>query len=285
MIAVPVTMVHQFGEHGRLIRDSALSIHFILGAIITIYGSCYSLQQDMLNGTASSILSKPVSRMTYLSAKLAGVMGVVVLYSLIALMSAWIALGIAPRPFVIRWGVALLSLTIPCIALLSAAVFHFRFNRRFVVVAFCGIGFFQLALLLFLLKPVSNPMMAFRIDYRLIPALVLSACCLMMLSAFALTAATRLRASQTATLTFVLILTGLFSDYLIGPASAAPAASGVLYMLIPNWLHFWLADAISAGGHIPWSYVGHSALYAILYTAGLLLIARSLFTRMEMPTS
>jgi len=46
----------------------------------------------------------------------------------------------------------------------------------------------------------------------------------------------------------------------------------MLYVFIPNWQLFWLADALGPGKAIPWSYVGRSLLYVLAYV-GLALVA------------
>ena len=46
----------------------------------------------------------------------------------------------------------------------------------------------------------------------------------------------------------------------------------MLYVFIPNWQLFWLADALGPGKAIPWGYVGRSFLYVLSYL-GLALVA------------
>lgn len=46
----------------------------------------------------------------------------------------------------------------------------------------------------------------------------------------------------------------------------------MLYVFIPNWQLFWLADALGPGKAIPWGYVGRSFLYVLAYL-GLALVA------------
>ena len=57
--------------------------------------------------------------------------------------------------------------------------------------------------------------------------------------------------------------------------------ASVAYTLLPNWQHFWMADALTAGGSIPWSYVAQAAVYATAWTGGLLCVALALFDQME----
>ncbi|MEE2715212.1 MAG: ABC transporter permease [Verrucomicrobiota bacterium] len=56
----------------------------------------------------------------------------------------------------------------------------------------------------------------------------------------------------------------------------------VLYVLIPNWQLFWLADALGPGKTIPWSYVGRSLLYVLSYLGVALALAFYLFEDREL---
>ena len=282
--AVPVALVHQFGEHGRLVRDSALSIHFVFGAIIAIYGGCYAIRNDLENGTASAILSKPVSRLNYLLAKSTGVSLVLLLYTGLLLVTSWMALNVSPSPFVIDWSLALSALLLPLVALIVAGAIHFRFRRPFAITSLIWTALLTAALP-FVTRALQSPDGQFQlfIDWRILPTIILGALCLCILGAASLTCATRLRAPQTLAICCLLFVCGLLSDYFLAPHIQSNLLAGLFYRITPNWLHFWMADALADGGIIPWSYVMQSAAYCVVYCVGLLLIARSLFTHTEVP--
>jgi len=56
----------------------------------------------------------------------------------------------------------------------------------------------------------------------------------------------------------------------------------MLYVFIPNWQLFWLADALGPGKAIPWSYVGRSFLYVLAYLGVALTSAFYLFEDREL---
>ena len=71
----------------------------------------------------------------------------------------------------------------------------------------------------------------------------------------------------------------------------------ILYVLLPNWQLFWLADAVSPEeeklkmlrqdmkyreGHVPWSYVFTSLFYVVLYVGLVLSAALWLFENREL---
>ena len=102
-----------------------------------------------------------------------------------------------------------------------------------------------------------------------------------MLQALALLCATRLKVVPTLTICSLFFLLGLMSDYLFNSDDGSSALSSILYTLLPNWQHFWLADALTGGGSIPWSYVGQVAVYSLAWIGGILFLAMGSFERME----
>lgn len=64
------------------------------------------------------------------------------------------------------------------------------------------------------------------------------------------------------------------------PTGGSYAASGV-YAIIPNWQLFWMADALAVKLTIPWEYVAWGALYALLFTTMLVIVAILLFANRE----
>ena len=56
----------------------------------------------------------------------------------------------------------------------------------------------------------------------------------------------------------------------------------ILYVVVPNWQLFWLADAIRPGHSIPWSYVRDSLLYVVTYLGIGLVAAFYLFEEREL---
>jgi hypothetical protein len=71
------------------------------------------------------------------------------------------------------------------------------------------------------------------------------------------------------------------SDYLLAERALNAGWARVLYVVLPNWQHFWMADALTADGIVPWSYVAQAAVYALAWTGGILLLAMGGFERME----
>jgi hypothetical protein len=76
-------------------------------------------------------------------------------------------------------------------------------------------------------------------------------------------------------------LLGLVSDYVFGRFAQTHIWARIGRVLVPNLQVFWISDAIYEGSPIPAGYLGISAIYAGLYTAGILLLAIAFFQRRQ----
>ena len=79
----------------------------------------------------------------------------------------------------------------------------------------------------------------------------------------------------------VVFLAGLVSDYVFGRNAANHPLALVLHRILPNWQHFWMADALSGQETIPWTYVAVASGYALLYLAGVLCLGMLVFRNTE----
>ena len=78
----------------------------------------------------------------------------------------------------------------------------------------------------------------------------------------------------------LLFVAGLLWESWWGPAPATPGRA-MLYSLIPNWQHFWVSDALTGGGRIPWSYVCQAVAYAATYTGAVLCLGLGAFAHAD----
>lgn len=289
---VPMMLMHHFGEEGKLARDSGLALQFVFGLLVTGYAASSSLAREMREGTASAVLSKPVSRDLFFLAKFAGVVVVVLAFSLCSVTSTLLAERISEKfmsagtafLYVTDMRTGALLLSAPVVACLVAGLLNYLVRSPFestafglllvtVLGVFFSSGFFNRA---GRLAPF-----AFDVDWRILPAGVLVTLALVVLAAVALGLSTRFRAFPTLSICAALFLLGLMSDYLFGrPAGASPLA-GVLYRIVPNWQHFWVPDTLTGGGTIPGAYVLAVAAYAALCCTGILFLGLCSFRRAE----
>ena len=277
----PLVLLHQFGEEGKIARDSGLACHFIFGLFIAAYTASSSLTEEIRGGTAASVLSKPVGRGMFFLAKFVGLAAVLVVFSSCATLATLLAERVSERfAFTGRvagditdWQTGNLLLAAPFIALLIAGLMNYSSGRPFQSTAFAFLLVVLLLVMVFsgFFDRTGYPApYALRVQWRMVPASVLITFALVTLSALALALSTRMRAVPTITICIIVLVAGLLSDYLLGRAASQSHAASVLYGLLPNWQHFWVADALNAGGTIPWAYVARAGAYAAAYSGGLL---------------
>jgi len=282
--------MHDFGEEGKLARDSGLALHLLIGLFVAGYAASSSLAREMRSGTASAVLSKPVSRETFFLAKFAGVTLVVLAFSLCAMSATMLAERAAEkyvatgeltgyRADTLTGG---LLFAAPFAACLVAGIINYLAKRPFESTAF---GLVVVSLLLVFVAGGffdeagrTAATLDYRVDWRLLPAGILVTMALVVVAAVAIALSTRLTTVPTLSLCSVLLVTGLMSDYLFGGHGGAAA---FIYKLVPNWQHFWMSDALTGGGRIPTTYILQTAFYAAVYTVGILCLGAASFRHAE----
>jgi len=288
----PLVLLHQFGEEGKIARDSGLACHFIFGLFIAGYGACSSLTREIRGGTAATVLSKPVGRGMFFLSKFVGLAAVVVAFSTCAVLATLLAERVSERfAFTGRmagnitdWQTGNLLLAAPFVAMLIAALVNYFSGRSFQSTAF---GFLLVVLLsvmvfsAFFDRTGHLSSYGLRVQWRIVPAGVLITLALVTLTALALALSTRLSVVPTITVCAVVFVMGLLSDHVFGRVADRSVVASVLYGLLPNWQHFWVADALNGGGTIPWAYVLRAAAYTVAYSAGFLCLGGLLFRGRE----
>ena len=116
---------------------------------------------------------------------------------------------------------------------------------------------------------------------QLILAAFLLMLAIMIITAVALAASTRLGQVLTLMTCFIVLVAGFLSDWVIGQHREDSAIADILYRVTPNINFFWIVDAITASIDIPITYVLYTTAYAILFITTILLIGIALFQRRE----
>ena len=281
---MPFLITHTLGESEKLIRDSAMAAHFVCGLILGAYMACSTITREMKRGTLSSVLTKPVPWGCFFLAKFAGTAFVIVFFSISALIAPMLATRAVVPDYEIDWWAGLpLMLATPSACLLAMLRNYFA-RRSFASGAFV---LMTLALLLaFLLNGfigLHGTRVAFgsALDFRILPAGLLITIAIVVLTAVAVSLATRFDTVPTLSLCGIVLMLGLMSDYLFGRHAADSALAALLYVIVPNWQHFWVTDALAGHGTIPWPYVAWASAYGFLYMIGILSFGLLAFRTME----
>ena len=295
---LPFLITHNLGEAGKLVRDSAMAVMFLGALLISATAACGAVSGEIRRGTAGAILSKPIGRARFLAAKYLGVSMVMLVFALMCTLASLMADRAAARAFHVGWTFLIPLYLAVAAAYLTAGILNYKTRRPFVSTAFWCLALFLLLAFAFTLTrdgsgaeaviahgdhthedPLSGQPIPVR--WSLIPACMLLTLAALMLQALALLCALRLAVVPTLSICGALFLLGLMSDYLLAARATHALWARLLYMVLPNWQHFWMADALSGNGTVPWGYVAQAAVYALAWAVGVLALALGFFERME----
>lgn len=277
---LPFLITHVIGDSARVVRDSALATQLVAGLILGCFAASATIARELRRGTLAAILSKPVGRSLFFLAKFCGVAMIMLVFAATTTLATMLAVRTAAEPFQFDWwgsGPLLIALLL---AYAWAGLHNYLTGRPFVsrtylLVSLAVLGAFTVSCLV-----PGNHEAAPAIPWNILPAGVLMALAMLLLSAFAVSLATRLDMTATLLLCLGVLMFGLMSDYLFGRRTDDHWIYPVLHGILPNWQHFWATDALKSGT-IPWSYTAWTALYAALYGIAVLSGGLWNFNRME----
>lgn len=281
------------GSDQKVMMDVSLATMLLYGLLTSVFSAAGVITREIESQTVLTVVSKPVSRPVFLVGKYLGVTGAVALgyYLLCLLMFLTVRHGTmetASDKFdqpVLLFGVGGLV-----ISLIAATFGNYVYNWHFPTAMInWAVPLETLALLLVLfispewtLQNPADPEATFS-NMQLVYASVSAFFGVLILTALAVTLATRFSLVVTLTLAAGVFLLGLMSDYYVG--QAATAEPGVLldalYVAIPNFQFFWLGDPLTAEMMIPGSQVALAAGYALLYSFALLGLGVAMFQTRE----
>jgi len=283
-VILPLVTSHTLGESERMMADTTLALHLFIGMLLGGFTACHSLTGEIRRGTAATVLSKPVSRAAFYLGKFVGLALVLLSFSLAATACSLIATRAVAEPYAVDWR-ALGPLLVGLIgAYAGAGAMNFFTRRPFVSDAYRLVVIASLAA--FLIAGCfdrDGQWQAFGAGYLwpLATASLLVALAIGLLAALSLALAARFDVVPTVTICGTVLLLGMMSDYLFGRQAATSPLAAALYAVLPNWQHFWMADALHQGDAIPLRYVAEVAVYAAAYLLGLLGLGMFAFSHTE----
>lgn len=281
---LPATAVFAFGEEVRLVRDGALAMHLVFGLLVAGAAAAATIYTEVKRGTAATILCKPVSRSLYFISTYFGVLMVLMLFCATVLLAGLLSVRMVLPGMQTDGHIGALFMAAILVAFGYATLSNFIFRRHFVSQAFIGL-LPCLAAAFFIAAWIDPHGHAVRfgslIDWRMAPAGILVSLAIMVLAALAVSLSTRLPPVLSTSICAAIFILGLVSDYLFRTAAATSWPADLIYRLLPNWQDFWVVDALSGSGNIPWLYVGATAGYAGLYTVAVLALGLLSFRRVE----
>jgi ABC-2 type transport system permease protein len=287
LLLAPFISMYTLDEDVKLLRELALSTLFLAGLFMAVFSATGAITEEIETGTITTVLSKPIPRPVFVLGKFLGVAGAVTIshYILTAAMLMAIRHGVletASDEF--DWTVITAASVALLATIIISAFFNYAYEWNFSASAI-GIGsVFAAIALLFLafidrdwkVNPANNGFHLFDLY-----ASILLLFAVFITVALAVMFSTRMNIILTLLCCIGIFLLGLISDWVFGRFADEHLWAKIGYVLIPNLQIFWVSDAIYETNAVPTSYLLMGFYYAILYIAGILLIAIALFQRRQ----
>ena len=276
----PSLALFVFREQQKFVIDSAMATTLSFGLIIAVLCAASTITREIKNGTVLLMMSKPISRYSFIFAKTAGVLAALTIFVILCSLATILSVQVAGDQFKIDFFTTYAYYAIIFIASGIGAFRNFYSKKSFPESSVFAISIFlPTFILLIQFIPISNKLLPF--PKELIPALILLLFAVWTMGAITVTLSTKLDLVANLSVSCFIFCLGLVSDYFFAASAGTISIKAGLYAIIPNWQFFWLADALANKTPIPWEYIAFSALYVILYLVICGVISVSMFLDRE----
>jgi len=287
LILSPSLAMFTMDDDNQLLKDIGLSTLLVGGLFLAVFAAATVVTDEIENKTVLTVLSKTISRATFILGKFFGVAAAILLaqYMLSLVLLIVVRHGVLQTArdqhdwvVMILGGLAITATLLTC--LMGNYFYRWCFSSTFAL-----LGSISATLLLAVLL-VIDPQWQFNpaqnnIAYDLIEPLVLTIIAVLILTAIAVTAATRLNLVMTLTVCGFVFLLGCVLHYWLTPV-IQEQSGWILYIarlvmtVIPSFHFYVVSNAIYSGKSIPLEYLGQTAVYAVLYVSAVLMFAIAL---------
>ncbi len=268
----------------KMLVDLGVSTLLVAGLLMAAFSASAALTREIADRTALTVISKPVSRATFVMGKFAGVaVAVAVVYYLstvVFLITVRHGVMSTARD-VYDWPVIVLGSTSLGLAVLIAAGGNLLFGWTFTSAAVVsGLILLTLAagVIGFVGKGWELVPFGAEIPPQLPAGILMTFLAVMVFTAVAVAASTRLGEVMTLLVCGGVLVVGYLHPFLFASGQTNPAVK-VLGWLVPNLRLFDTQDALAREKFIPADYLAWAAAYGGLYVAGMLALAAALFQR------
>jgi ABC-2 type transport system permease protein len=275
----------------KLLLDVSLSTLLLSGLFLSAFSASGVLAREIENKTVLIVVSKPVSRPLFVAGKFGGLLAALFL----AYYLSFLVFVLCVRHGVMQntsdpWDgpVLVLGFGSLFVALLVGAFCNYFYGREFstTTIAFLA-PLLTVSVLVVALFDKKWNMTDFAADFvggQVIIAAYLVFLAVVISSAVALAASTRLGQLMTLVVCLCVLGAGVASDYAFGQYVETSNTARAFYGAIPNMGPFWVVDGLTAGTQettVTGEYVGYATAYAALLTVGIFGLAVALFERRE----
>ncbi len=275
----------------KMLENLGVSTLLISGLLLAAFSASAVVTREIEEKTALTVISKPVSRATFVLGKFVGVAGAVTvsyyLCSLVLLMTVrHRVMSAVSDPYdvpVIVLGLTALGMTL-LISLLGNYFFGWVFTSSSVWTALVCFSI-ATGLIGFIGKEWEIVPFGQDIRPQLLIGMVLIFLGVMVFTAVAVTASTRLSPVLTLLVCFAVLCVGWTYPRLFGPYADKVPVVRLLSWMVPNLTFLDPQDPMTTGKDIPLRYVGMAAGYCACYVVGVLAVGVALFQRRPLEAS
>ena len=127
----PYFSLFVFRQQIRLVCDSSMATTMLFGLFAAVLCSARTITREMKNGTVLLLMSKPVSRFSFVISKICGIMVSLTLFVLICNAATWLSVLIAVDQFRLSTPLICCYFGIVCVAALYGGIRNFISQRSF----------------------------------------------------------------------------------------------------------------------------------------------------------
>ncbi|MHC4887025.1 MAG: ABC transporter permease subunit [Planctomycetota bacterium] len=285
----PAFAMFTFLDSTKLVQDMGLASILLTGLFLSCFCASNVLSREIECGTALTVLSKPISRESFLLGKFIGLSAAILLavYNLTLILILTFRFGTKDTASTkLDWMVMVGMVAAILLALLYGLIQNFFFGRPFLSCAVKGVTatltlcFGVFCLYRFDKSDGDYHLASFGagINWQIAIAAVLVFEAILILTAVAVTLSARLRIAATLGLCASVLFGGMLSEYLMGEVSQNSILFRLGYAFLPNMQLYWVTEGMVEGKVIPADYMlytgGYTACYVLaVLAAGLLFFA------------
>ena len=285
----PTAAMFVFREQIKLVVDSSMATTLVFSLVVAVVCAAHTISREMKNGTVLLLMSKPVTRGSFVLGKILGIMAAITVFVFLCNASSLMSVLIAKDQFRLDYTAMGLYYAAIAISAVYGALRNF-FNQK----SFTANSLIALLILIPVLAAVfyfvrissyhSHDMIdpeEFIEAKHLIPALLLLFPAVWTMGAITAALSTRLELVSNLTICTVIFMLGLVSKYFVTQWLGTGLLADFVRTLLPNWQYFWMADALASRQVIPFTYLLWALVYVFFYIGFWTLWAMALFNERE----
>ena len=287
IIASPAFTLFTFYNAQILVMDMGLSTILVVQLLLGILSSVLIVGREMEEKTTMILLSKPISRLTFLLAKFTALTLslFLILIPLISLLIMTLRLGVpeaaySPVEYSVLWMEFLPFIIAGVIAGLANYYADKNFSSLFTVSLAILFPLFLFLLSLLDEEFKFNPFKV-KMHFELIKPALFLWWGASLFSSLTLVFSLSGRIVLSLTLSLIILLLGLSSESLWGRLAEKEVWARILHITLPNLQLFWVQDYWEKDKTIPLTYIFHLLRYTIFYSLGIILIGWGFWERRE----